>query len=87
MSVPATSSKGIASDKPGGTSPSPTEGIVEGVPGPSTLDQIPLPQNEELDDYGETADEEEEEESTEEDCEVISWILDRSRVKQTCGVT
>ena len=69
MSVPPSSSKGIASEKPGGTSPSPIEG-VEGVPGPSTLDQIPLPQNEELDDYGETADEEEEE-STEEDCEVF----------------
>ncbi|XP_011499604.1 PREDICTED: F-box/WD repeat-containing protein 7 [Ceratosolen solmsi marchali] len=68
MSVPPSSSKGIASVKPGGTSPSPIEG-VEGVPGPSTLEQIPLPQNEELDDYGETADEEEEE-STEEDCEI-----------------
>ncbi|XP_032457657.1 F-box/WD repeat-containing protein 7 isoform X4 [Nasonia vitripennis] len=68
MSVPPSSSKGTASEKPGGTSPSPIEG-VEGVPGPSTLDQIPLPQNEELDDYGETADEEEEE-STEEDCEI-----------------
>lgn len=73
MSIPSATSKGIASEKSGGTSPSPVEGVVESVAGPSsTLDTpIPLPEqsNEELDDFGETADEEEEE-STEEDCEV-----------------
>lgn len=38
MSVPQSSLKGITREKPGGTSPSPVEG-VEGIPGPSTLDR------------------------------------------------
>lgn len=70
MSVPQSSLKGITREKPGGTSPSPVEG-VEGIPGPSTLDPIncSLPQDGESEDYGDEADEAEAE-STEEDSEV-----------------
>lgn len=70
MSVPQSSLKGINREKPGGTSPSPVEG-VEGIPGPSTLDPIhcSLPQDGESEDYGDEA-EEAEAESTEEESEV-----------------
>lgn len=79
MSDPPSSSSnnGISSsnsETPGGTSPSPVEGI-ESLPGPSgRLDEveISLSQNDELaDDYGEEANEEEEN-SSEDDCEVSS---------------
>ncbi|XP_058805851.1 F-box/WD repeat-containing protein 7-like [Phymastichus coffea] len=73
MSIPPATSKGITNEKTGGTSPSPVEGVVESVAGPSSTlnSKIALAEqsNEELDDFGETADEEEEE-STEEDCEI-----------------
>ncbi|XP_043478305.1 F-box/WD repeat-containing protein 7 [Leptopilina heterotoma] len=70
MSVPQSSLKGITREKPGGTSPSPVEG-VEGIPGPSTLDPIncSLPQDGESEDYGDEVDEAEAE-STEEDSEI-----------------
>ncbi|XP_012256260.2 F-box/WD repeat-containing protein 7 [Athalia rosae] len=69
MSAPSSSSKGLGGEKPGGTSPSPVEG-VEGVPGPSTLDplQTAIAHDGESDDYGEEA-EEEEEDSTDEESE------------------
>lgn len=72
MSVPSSSSKGLGGEKPGGTSPSPVEG-VEGVPGPSTIDplQSDLAHEGESDDYGEEA-EEEEDDSTDEESEVLS---------------
>lgn len=73
MSDPPSSSKVIVSEKPGGTSPSPVEG-VESVAGPSDFNQILLGRHQnELDPYGESAEEEEEEEeenSTEEDNDV-----------------
>ncbi|XP_033223817.1 F-box/WD repeat-containing protein 7 [Belonocnema kinseyi] len=70
MSVPSSSSKGINREKPGGTSPSPVEG-VEGIPGPSSLDPIhcPLPPDGESEDYGDEA-EDEDDDSTEEESEI-----------------
>ena len=69
MSVPSSSSNGINREKPGGTSPSPVEG-VEGIPGPSSLDPIPspLPPNGGSEDYGDEA--EDDDESSEEESEV-----------------
>ena len=70
MSVPSSSSNKITDNKPGGTSPSPIEGI-EGVPGPSSLEPMHslLTQDEESEDYGEDGEEEEEDDSSEEDSE------------------
>ncbi|KAJ8688401.1 hypothetical protein QAD02_024196 [Eretmocerus hayati] len=68
MSIPSTSSKVDTSEQPSGASPSPTEG-VENIPGPSTVDQAPRPENDELEELEESPDEEEGA-STEEDGEV-----------------
>ncbi|KOC61478.1 F-box/WD repeat-containing protein 7 [Habropoda laboriosa] len=71
MSVPSSSSNKITDNKPGGTSPSPIEGI-EGVPGPSSLEPMHslLTQDEESEDYGEDGEEEEEDDSSEEESEI-----------------
>lgn len=74
MSVPSSSSssssssKGIEGEKPGGTSPSPIEGVEVSIAGPSTLENpvCPLPQDAESEDYGNEADEEGEDSSEEE---------------------
>lgn len=74
MSVPPPSSNNIAdTNKLGGASPSPIEGI-EGVPGPSFLDPMPSasPQDEESEDYGDD-DEEGDEESSEGESEVSRY--------------
>ena len=78
MSLPSTSSasKGIDGEKPGGTSPSPVEGVVGevGIPGPSSLDRLgfELPQEDnclESKDDENDADEDEEEEYVSSDAE------------------
>ncbi|XP_060833033.1 F-box/WD repeat-containing protein 7 isoform X1 [Bombus pascuorum] len=71
MSVPSSSSNKINDNKPGGTSPSPIEGI-EGVPGPSSLEPMHslLAQDEESEDYGEDGEEEDEDDSSEEESEI-----------------
>ncbi|XP_043286644.1 F-box/WD repeat-containing protein 7 [Venturia canescens] len=84
MSVPSSSSssssssKGIEGEKPGGTSPSPVEGVEVGIAGPSTLEHpvCPLPQDGESEDYGNEADEEEDEEEEEDSSEEESEISD-----------
>lgn len=75
MSVPSSSSNKINDNKPGGTSPSPIEGI-EGVPGPSSLEPMHslLAQDEESEDYGEDA-EEDEDDSSEEESEVSYFYV------------
>lgn len=77
MSVPSSSSKGIDGEKPGGTSPSPVEGVEEGIAGPSTLDnsRCALPCEAELEDYGNEVDDEEEDSSEEEESEVIIVLV------------
>lgn len=87
MSVPSSSSNKISNGKPGGTSPSPVEGI-EGVPGPSSLEPMHslLPQDEESEDYGEDG-EEEEYDSSEEESEVSFIFISRELCKTLCALT
>lgn len=77
MSVPSSSSSKITDSKPGGTSPSPIEGI-EGVPGPSSVEPMHsvLPQDGESEDYGDDGEEEEDDSSEEEsDVSFISYSI------------